>query len=394
MNMRYLALLLVLTSSAAYSQQIGSCPIFPKNNPWNQRIDSLPVHWNSDKYIANAGGTVRLHPDFGSDPSYGIPWIAVGSTQPFVAVTITGYIDESDPGPMPIPANAPIEKPLPPDGDGHVLVVDTSNHHLYELYQGVKDQSGSGWSATCSAIFALDSNSFRPDGWTSCDAAGLPIFPGLVKKYECDAGEIKHALRFTVQRTQKGWIFPARHHAGATTDTTVMPMGLRLRLKANFDDSKFTGYAKVISTALKRYGIILADNGSNWFITGENNTTWPDEDISQLRAIVGNDFEAVYTGPVRTRPNQYPDPTFGQLRVGGDSESRTLSVYPNPASSIVHLARESGGSLQIISETGAVVARPTVAVGSDQIDVSGLTSGVYLIRDPVTNEKQIVVVAH
>ena len=293
-----------MVSSSALAQSLGTCHIFPSNNPWNERVDSLPVHWNSAKYIANVGGTLHLHPDFGSDPSYGIPWVAVSSSQPFVPINITGYVDESDPGPMPIPLNAPIES----DGDSHVLVVDTGNSKLYELYQGVRGTSG--WSAASTAIFALDSNNYRPDGWTSCDAAGLPIWPGLVKKYECDAGEIKHALRFTVQRTQKGWIFPARHEAGFTTDTTVMPMGLRLRLKASFDDSKFTGYAKVIATAMKRYGIILADNGSNWYISGETNTSWPDTDIVQLKQITGNDFEVVYTGPVRTQPDQYPDPVL------------------------------------------------------------------------------------
>ena len=293
-----------LVSSNAFAQSLGTCHIFPSNNPWNERVDSLPVHWNSAKYIANVGGTIHVHPDFGSDPSYGIPWVAVSNAQPFVLIDITGYVDESDPGPMPIPLTAPIES----DGDSHVIAVDTSNHKLYELYQGVRGTSG--WSATSTAIFALDSNNYRPDGWTSCDAAGLPIWPGLVKKYECDAGEIKHALRFTVQHTQKAWVFPARHEAGSTTDTTVMPMGLRLRLKASFDDSQFTGYAKVITTAMKRYGIILADNGSNWYISGETNTSWPDADISQLKQITGNDFEVVYTGPVRTQPNQYPDPVL------------------------------------------------------------------------------------
>lgn len=379
--MKYaLAFLLTISASFAGAQTLGSCPIFPPNNPWNQRIDSLPLHWNSAKYIANVGPSIRLHPDFGSDPSYGIPWIAVGSTQPFVPITITGYVDESDPGPMPVPANAPIEKPLPPSGDGHVLVVDTSNHHLYELYQGVKDQSGSGWSATCSAIFALDSNKYRPDGWTSCDAAGLPIFPGLVKKYECDAGEIKHALRFTVQRTQRGWIFPARHHAGSTNDTTVMPMGLRLRLKSTYDDSKFTGYARVISTALKRYGIILADNGSNWFITGENNTSWPDDDIAQLKAITGGDFEAVYTGPVRTVPNQYPDPTFGDLGVAFAARSENLNVYPNPASNVVHIESASSGPLTITNGLGVNVLTSSLSSGSTVIDLSSLPAGIYCLQ--------------
>lgn len=304
-------------ATSAHAQTLGSCKIFPSNNPWNQRIDSLPVHPNSAKYIATVGGSIHLHPDFGSNAAYGIPWVAVGSNQQFVPITITSGWGEEDKGPMPIPANAPVEGGGV--GDAHVLVVDTSDHHLYELYQGKKDQSGSGWSATTSAIFGLDSNNYRPDGWTSCDAAGLPIWPGLVRKYECDAGEIKHAIRFTVQKTSKGWIFPARHHAGSTTDTTnVMPMGMRFRLKSTFDDSKFTGNAKVIATAMKRYGIIMADNGSNWFITGETNTKWDDNDIGQLKAIVGNDFEAVYTGPIRT-PSNYASFKDTVIPIPGDT---------------------------------------------------------------------------
>jgi len=309
MKLTLLVLLLIVAPFANHAQTIGSVHIFPSNNPWNERIDSLPVHWNSAKYIANVGATVHIHPDFGSNALYGIPWVAVGGTQAFVPIDLSnGYTSESDPGPMPIPLTAPIEGGGNDGGDDHVLVVDTSNRHLYELYQGVRGTSG--WAATSSAVFGLDSNNYRPDGWTSCDAAGLPIWPGLVKKYECDAGEIKHALRFTIQHTQKGWIFPARHHAGSTTDTTVMPMGLRLRLKAAFDDSKYTGNAKVITTALKRYGIILADNGSNWYISGETNTNWDDNDVGQLKNITGGDFEVVYTGPVRTTPNQYPDPVL------------------------------------------------------------------------------------
>jgi hypothetical protein len=311
-----LATLAIFTQAEA--QTLGSCQIFPSNNPWNQRIDSLPVHWNSDKYIASVGVSIHVHPDFGSDASYGIPWVAVNGGQPMVPIDLSnGFTDQSDPGPMPIPPNAPVEGGGV--GDAHVLVVDTSNRHLYELYQGIKG-SGSGWAATSSAVFGLDSNNYRPDGWTSCDAAGLPIWPGLVRKYECDAGEIKHALRFTIggknsnggfkNISQKGWIFPARHEAGGTTDTTAMPMGLRLRLKASFDDSKFTGDAKVISTALKKYGMILADNGSPWFISGETNTSWPDNDIAQLKSIMGSDFEVVYTGPVRTQPNQFADPVL------------------------------------------------------------------------------------
>jgi hypothetical protein len=311
--MKTIASLLVLLAiaSTASAQTVGTCRIFPPNNPWNTRIDTLPVHPRSQQYINSVGASIHLHPDFGSNPDYGIPWIAVGANQPFVNINVTSGWGEEDPGPYPVPANAKVEGNG--IGDAHVLVVDTADHHLYELYQGVKDATGSGWSCTTSAKFALDSNNFRPDGWTSCDAAGLPIFPGLVRKDECDAGEIKHALRFTIQKSSKGYIFPARHYASSNTDTAnVMPMGMRLRLKASYDDSKLSGNAKVIATAMKRYGIIMADNGSNWFVTGENNTSWDDNNISQLKAITGNDFEVVYSGPIRIRPNQYPDPDLSQ----------------------------------------------------------------------------------
>ncbi len=330
MKTRLLFCFALLIPTCADAQTLGSCRIFPSDNPWNVRVDSLPVHWNSDAYVASVGGSINVHPDFGSDTNYGIPWIAVNGSQPFVAInTSNGYQDQSDPGPMPIPPNAPIEGHGV--GDAHVLVVDTSNHYLYELYQGVKDQNDNGWAATSSAIFALDSNNYRPDGWTSCDAAGLPIFPGLVRLDECKAGVINHALRFTVPHTQKAWIFPARHEAGSTSDTTFMPMGLRMRLKASYDDSHDTGYAKVIITALKKYGIILADNGSAWYISGETNPNWPDDDLSQLKKIPGSEFEAVYTYPTATDSGEYPTPVI-PIPSGTSGTAGILHVTSDPFS--------------------------------------------------------------
>ena len=376
---------LIFTGSIAGAQTLGTCPIFPTNNPWNQRVDNLPVHWNSDKYIASVGEAIHIHPDFGSDPSYGIPWVAVNVSQPFVAVNITDYPDESDPGPMPIPANAPIES----GSDSHVLVVDTSNHYLYELYQGAKDQSGSGWSAASTAIFALDSNNYRPDGWTSCDAAGLPIFPGLVRMYECQQGEIRHALRFTVPQTQAGWIFPARHKASSITDTTYMPMGLRMRLKSNFDDSKFTGFAKVISTAMKRYGIILADNGSAWYVSGETNTSWPDDDLHQLTDIHGSDFEAVYTGPVATYPNEYPIPSLSGVSQPVAISDRSFEIMPNPVSSQatirLDLETSTHTSFVLYDALGRKVKQVMDGISKQgesecALSVTDLPNGAYFLR--------------
>jgi hypothetical protein len=374
----------LLFSEIGSAQTLGSCRIFPANNPWNIRVDSLPVHWNSDAYVASVGGSINVHPDFGSDTNYGIPWIAVNGSQPFVAInTSNGYQDQSDPGPMPIPPNAPIEH----DGDSHVLVVDTGNHHLYELYQGVKDMNDNGWAATSSAIFALDSNNYRPDSWTSCDAAGLPIFPGLVRLEECKAGVINHALRFTVPHTQKAWIFPARHEAGSTTDTTYMPMGLRMRLKASFDDSKDTGCAKVIITALKKYGIILADNGSAWYISGETNPNWPDDDISQLKKISGNDFEAVYTYPVAKDSGEYPTPVIpipvtASVVTSAQTQSIVCAIFPNPTSEFaaISIAGVGGPSqIDVVDAIGRIMLKQIIE-SSGTIDLRAFPNGYYFLH--------------
>ncbi len=372
-------------SSGALAQTLGTCQIFPSDNPWNVRVDSLPVDSaHSAAYITNVGVTVKVHPDFGSDTDYGIPWEAVNGSQAFVSInTSNGYQDQSDPGPMPIPLNPVIEH----DGDGHVLIVDTSNHHLYELYQAVRDINDDGWAATSSAIFALDSNNYRPDSWTSCDAAGLPIFPGLVRLDECKAGAINHALRFTIEHSQQAWIFPARHEASSITDTTYMPMGTRLRLKASYQ-SQDTGYAKVIITALKKFGIILADNGSNWYISGEWNPNWPDDDIGQLKTITGNDFEVVNTGyPIETESKEYPTPVIpipGTASVAStESASFNFSVYPNPTSGSVTIS-ETGvsvpGQIEITDQIGRSILKETIQSGSSTLDLAGLPNGCYFLH--------------
>jgi hypothetical protein len=273
---------------------IGGCDIFPSDNAWNQDVSALPVDSRSANYIAsmNAGGKTFLHPDFGSDPTYGIPFVVVPASQPLVPINFVEYGDESDPGPYPIPANAPVEA----GSDSHVLVIRQNECKLYELYHAAF--TGSGWDAGSGAVWNLRSNALRPAGWTSADAAGLPILPGLARYDELAAGEIRHALRFTVWRSQRGYILPATHAAGATNDPNDPPMGLRLRLKANYDISGFTGHARIILTALKTYGMIVADNGSSWFISGATDPRWNDTDLNQLKSVPGNAFEAVQTGPV------------------------------------------------------------------------------------------------
>jgi hypothetical protein len=286
-----------LTPNAAPAEagpHIGNCAIFPPDNPWNQDVSALPVHPNSAVFIAsiNQDDNQFLHADFGSNPEYGIPYVVVPGTQPKVPIEFVDYGDESDPGPYPVPPDAPVEA----GGDRHVLVLDADACILYELYNA--DYIGPGWTASSGAIFDLRSNALRPEGWTSADAAGLPILPGLARYDEIDAGEIRHALRFTARRTQRAYIHPATHFASDDTDPSLPPMGLRLRLKASYDIAGFTGHARVILTALKKYGMLLADNGTSWFISGATDARWNDEDLDQLKTVPGSAFEAVDTGPI------------------------------------------------------------------------------------------------
>lgn len=275
---------------------IAGCSIFPADNPWNQDVSQLPVHPRSATYIRAIGLTENLHADFGSNLDYGIPYNVVPASQPKVPITWTAYGDESDPGPYPIPSNAKREV----GGDHHVLVLDSGACKLYELYKAEKNQTGSGWSAESGAIFDLRSNALRPEGWTSADAAGLPILPGLIRYEEVAAGKINHAIRFTASQTQDGWIHPATHPAGSG-DASQPPMGLRVRMKANYDISRLTGQARVVAEAMKMYGMLLADNGSNWYFGGATDSRWNDDELNQLKDIPGSAFEAVQTGEVHQR---------------------------------------------------------------------------------------------
>ncbi|HNM78428.1 MAG TPA: hypothetical protein PKI89_08695 [Tepidiformaceae bacterium] len=278
---------------------IGGCQVFPQDNAWNQDISNAPVSANSANYmarIAALGGNQKLHADFGADPTYGIPYVVVPAGQPMVPITFTAYGDESDPGPYPVPANAPVEGGANSDGDRHVLVLQQGACKLYELYRAFKN--GSGWNADSGAVWNLNTGALRPAEWTSADAAGLPILPGLVRYDEVKSGKITHALRFTVSKTQRGYILPATHWASSSTDTNLLPMGARLRLKASFDTSGYSGDARVILEALKTYGMIVADNGSNYFITGATDSRWNDDDLNQLKNVPGSAFEVVDTGPV------------------------------------------------------------------------------------------------
>lgn len=273
----------------------GACPIFPADNPLNQEIAHAPVNPNSAKYIESIGANIHLHADFGTPPNYGIPYVVVGPHQPKVPIHFTEYGEESNPGPYPIPPNAPVEG-AGEEGDRHVLVLQEGTCKLYELYAA--QRTASGWDAGSGAVFDLRSNKLRPEGWTSADAAGLPIFPLLARYREVRSGQIDHALRVTVPATQQGYIHPATHYASSSSDPALPPMGLRLRLKASFDLAAYHGQALVILRALKRYGLIVADNGSPWYITGAPNPGWNNEDLNQLKRVPGSAFEALSTGPI------------------------------------------------------------------------------------------------
>lgn len=281
---------------------LGGCSIFPADNPWNTRIDDpqkFAVNTLSSTYLANMSPSTHLHPDWGdwSTNHYGIPWQVVPATQAGVPMTFM-YASESDPGPYPFPANAFVEGGAGSGGDMHVLVIEQGSCTLYETWSST--YSNPGWSCGSGAKFDLGSNALRPDGWTSADAAGLAVLPGLVKVSEVKAGSIEHALRVTFNSTQQAFIHPATHAAGKA-DASLPPMGLRLRLKASFQTSGFSGPALVVLTAMKQYGLIVADNGSNWYVSGDSDDAWTPlmDGISQaLGQVHGSDFEAVDTGPL------------------------------------------------------------------------------------------------
>jgi len=279
---------------------------FPSSSLWNTDISSAPVDPNSANYINFIGSTVTLHPDFGAgtfhNQTIGIPYQVVAGTQAKVTVTLGAFASESDPGPEPIPSNALIEGyPKPGNGDRHVLVLEKDGCWLYELYHGAL-KSGQ-WSADSTAIWDMTINEQRPYTWTSADAAGLPVFVGLARYDEVAAGAINHALRFTVPTTQRAFVLPATHWASTTTDPNAPPMGLRLRLKASFNISTFPADDQVILTAMKKYGLILADNGSGIFISGAPDNRWNNTNLNLLKSITASNFEVVQTGTIYTPAN-------------------------------------------------------------------------------------------
>jgi hypothetical protein len=284
--------------STGQGASLGGFVPFTSSSAWNTDISAAPVDPNSATIVSNWVGSVNVHPDFGTDPTYGIPYVVVDGSQPLVNVNLQAYGDESDPGPMPVPTNAPVEGGSSSTGDRHVLVLDSGNCFLYELYNSTPNSDGS-WSADSTAVWDLLGNEQRPYTWTSADAAGLPIFPGLVRYDEVAAGKIQHAFRFTLPQTSAAFTPPASHDAATSSDPTAPPMGMRLRLKSSYNISGFDASMQVILTAMQQYGLILADNGSALYVTGAPDSRWG-SDLDSLKTVPASAFEVVQMNPVYT----------------------------------------------------------------------------------------------
>jgi len=299
---------------------------FSSSSLWNTDISSAPVDPNSNTIISNWVGSVNVHPDWGNDPTYGIPYVVVNGSQSLVNVNLGAYGGESDPGPMPVPASAPVEGGSSSTGDRHVLALDNGNCFLYELYNSSVNPDGS-WNADSTAVWDLLGNEQRPYTWASADAAGLPIFPGLVRYDEVAAGKIQHAFRFTLPKSRAAFVPPASHWAANSSDPTAPPMGMRLRLKSSYDISGFDAQMQVILTAMKTYGLILADNGSALYVTGVSDSRWG-SDLESLKTVPASAFEVVQMTPVYTNAN-YPTgsaPTISSLTASAAHVSSGGSV--------------------------------------------------------------------
>ena len=345
-------------SAPAAPPTLGGCPVLPADNIWNVPINNLPVDANSNAYINTIGASDNVHADFGSgvwppgsNSPIGIPYLVVPQSQPLVGIDWTESGDESDPGPYPVPTAAPIEGGPDSDGDRHVLVVRQGECKLYELYYAFPQSDGS-WTAGSSAVYTLTVNGpLRPAGWTSADAAGLPILPGLVRYDEVAAGEINHAIRFTVPETRHAYVWPARHYASDLTGSQYPPMGQRFRLKASFAiDNRFSEPIKVILRAMKKYGLVLADNGSSWYISGAPDERWDNDMLHELDVVVGSDFEAVNVASLMVSPNSgqaiqdfalQANPTSRAIDPGG---SATYQLAFTPSAGFAHSVTATASS--------------------------------------------------
>ena len=337
---------------------------FTSSNLWNQDISSASVDPNSTAIINFIGPSIGLHPDFGAGEyngsNMGIPYVVVDKSQSPMTINFTAYGDESDPGPMPVPSNAPIEgDPNPGNGDRHVLVVDKNNCFLYELYSSYPNQDGS-WDAASTAIWDLTADEQRPWTWTSADAAGLPIFPGLARYDEVAAGKIEHALRFTLAQSRAAMVPPASHWAANSTDPSSAPMGMRLRLKAGYDISGFPPSVQIILTALKKYGMIMADNGSSMYISGAPDDHWSNDDLHTLGQVTAGDFEVVKMNPIYTDSNvpQGSAPSIASFTASSNNVSAGTAVTLNWST--------SNASYLIVSPSAGAVRGTNIQVKPNQ----------------------------
>jgi hypothetical protein len=361
---------------------------FPSDSLWNKDISTAPVDANSSAIINFIGANTSVHADFGAGlyagSSMGIPYVIVGAGQAPVKINFTAYGDESDPGPMPIPATAPIEGyPSPGSGDRHVLVLDNDKCWLYEMF-GSYTASGGAWNADQASVWDLLSNEQRPYTWTSADAAGLPIFPGLLRYDEVAAGQIKHAIRFTLQNSRAAFVPPASHWAANSSNANAAPMGMRVRLKTSFDISGFSTANKVILTAMKKYGMIMADNGSSMYISGAPDDRWDNDDLHDLGSLKASDFEVVQMNPIYTASNvpHGSAPTIASFTASSASISAGQSVTLNWS----------------VSNAGYLIVSPQVgAVRGTSVTVTPTATTTYTLY--ATNqfdrsEKTVTVTVH
>jgi hypothetical protein len=370
----FVVCLLVLTCQASVTRAerllpqapptLSGCPIFPADNIWNVPVDTLPVDANSSAYVNAMGATTNVHADFGSGEwppgsgsPIGIPFVVVPPSQPLVPINWTAYGDESDPGPYPVPPTAPIEGGPNSDGDRHVLVLRQGECKLYELYRAFPN--GAGWDADSGAVYTMTVNGpLRPATWTSADAAGLPILPGLVRYDEVASGEIDHAVRFTSNTTRAAYVWPARHQAPYHSTPNSPPMGQRFRLKASFViDNRFSPETQVILRALKKYGMILADNGSSWYISGAPDERWNNDVLHELDVVKGSDFEAVDESSLMVDPNSAQAVQGFVL----SATPATRAIAPGGAATYLLTLTPGGGFSNLVTVT-AVSPSPNVIV--------------------------------
>src|SRR5436190_4768656 len=346
---------------------------FPANNAWNMDVSRFPVHPNSANLIASIGTGTGLHPDFGTfwqGAPIGIPYVVVAGSQQPVPVDFIWWPEQSDPGPYPIPPNAPVEGGPSSTGDRHVLTIDRDNWKLYETYYSYPVNNGASWTAGSGALWNLNSNKLRPLEWTSADAAGLAIFPGLVRRDEVIAGEIRHAFRFTANTTRTSYVYPATHHAGSTSNVNAPPMGMRVRLKSTFNinNPAFSANVRVILRAMQKYGMILADNGSNWYVTGTHDPLWNDEELGALSMVHGSDMEVVQTPGHLLMP---------QSDFDGDGKTDVSVFRPSNAAWYMQRSQDGLAAVQFGVSTDAVT--PADFTGDGKTDVSVFRNGTWYV---------------